>query len=60
MATMPVDPTHSVDQIGAPESTKRVCAVSGRVHLQVHISDLIVVEPARRFVLAARSQRSRR
>jgi hypothetical protein len=60
MATMPVDPTHSIDQIGASESTERICAISSRVHLQVHTSDLIVVEQDTVLVLAARSQRSRR
>jgi hypothetical protein len=55
---MPVVPAHSVDQIGALQSTERSYAVSGQVHLQVHISDLVVVYESA-LVLAARSQRSR-
>jgi len=49
---MPVDATHSVDQIGALESTERVCPVSGRAHRRVHISDLLVVEHHAVLVLA--------
>jgi hypothetical protein len=49
---MPVDATHSIDQIGAPESTERVRPISGRAHRRVHISDLLVVEHHTVLVLA--------
>ncbi|HET6920652.1 MAG TPA: hypothetical protein VFI46_14475 [Jiangellaceae bacterium] len=52
MATMPVDATHSVDQIGALESTERVCPVAGGAHRRVHISDLLVAEHHPVLVLA--------
>jgi hypothetical protein len=53
---MPVDATHSVDQIGALESTERVCGVSGRAHHRVHISNLLVVEHHAVLVLATGSK----
>jgi hypothetical protein len=53
---MPVDATHGVDQIGARESTERVCGVYGRAHDRVHISDLLVLEHHAVLVLAAGSK----